>query len=101
MASLWVTEYKRVGSGDFGGGIQAGLEPATTTQKVTISGTSAQSSAFDQETRLIMVHTDTACHVEISDNPTASTSTRRLPADSTVFYAIPNAVTYKIAVIAE
>lgn len=99
MAVLYITEYLRVGSGDNSGGIQAGLEPPLADQTVNISGASTQSSALNNETRVVMVHTDLLCHVQIGENPTATTSTRRLPADTTVFYSIPPGVTFKIAVI--
>jgi len=99
MATLYITEYSRVGSGDFGGGIQAGVEPPLADQTVTIGASPADSSNFNAETRLIMVHTDVLCHIDIGESPTASTSKRRLPADTTVFYCIPSGVTFKLSVI--
>ena len=100
MANLYVTEYSRVASADYGSGIQAGLEPPVTQQKVSFTS-STQSSAFNSDTRLIMVHTDANCHIEIAENPTATTNSRRLPAGSTVFYGIPNNLTLKIAALEE
>lgn len=99
MATLYITEYERGGSGDFGGGIQAPLEPALVDQTVNIDVTSTQSSTLNSETRLIGVSTDTTCHIDIGTNPTATTSKRRLPADVTAYYAIPNATEFKVAVI--
>lgn len=99
MATLYITEFERAGSGDNAGTIPAPLEPSLADQTVTISGASADSSALNASTRLVMVHTDTACHIDIGTAPTATTSKRRLPADTTVFYCIPSGVTYLIAVI--
>lgn len=100
MGNLYVTEYSKVGSGDYGGGIQAGLEPPIAQQKVAFT-TSTQSSAFNTDTRLVMIHTDTNCHLEIDENPSANDTKRRLPAGSTVFYSIPNDQTLKIAAVEE
>ena len=101
MAILYITEYQRVASNDFGGGIQAPLEPPIDEQTVAIGATSVQSETLNSATRLVRLHTDAACHLAIGINPTATTSNRRMIADSTEFIGIPNGNDYKIAVIQE
>jgi len=45
-----------------------------TTEKVTSSGSSAQSSAFNDNIEYIRVMPDADCHIEFGVNPTATTS---------------------------
>ena len=45
-----------------------------TTQKVTSSGTSAQSSAFNANIEYVRIIPDADCHIEFGVNPTATTS---------------------------
>ena len=51
------------------------------TEKVTSSGTSVQSSAISDNIFYIRVAADAVCHIEIGVNPTATTSSIYLPAD--------------------
>ena len=53
-----------------------------------MSGTSAQSSAFNAATRFIRVHTDAICSILIGSNPTATTAKKRLAADQTEYFAV-------------
>lgn len=100
MATLYITEFERLGSGDFGGGIQAPLEPPLAEPTVAIGASSTQSVALNQFTRAVRIHTDTACHIAVGANPTATTSNRRMIADSTEFISLPsNHSSFKIAVI--
>ena len=99
MATLYITEYARLADDEPGRTIQAGQEPPLFEHKITIGSTSAQTPAFKVSTRVLMVHCDAICHIAINEDPQASSANRRLPADSTVFYGIPNAVRFKLAVI--
>jgi len=99
MATLYVTEYARLADDEPGRTIQAGQEPPIAEHTVSIGSGSDQTPVFNQSTRIVMVHTDSICHVAIGESPTASTEKRRLPADSTVFYGIPNASKFRLAVI--
>lgn len=99
MATLRITEYARLADDEPGRTIQAGQEPPLYEHKITIGSTSVQTPKFHISTRVLMVHTDAICHIAIGENPEASDENRRLPADSTVFYGIPNAVQFKLAVI--
>ena len=51
-----------------------------THQTVTISGTSAQSSAFQDDTKLIRISSDAECWYLIGANPTATNVKSHLPA---------------------
>lgn len=97
MAVVYVTEYARQVR-DMGGYlVPTPEEPALAEQQVAIGGSSDQSSAFNDSAKLIMVHTDAICHIAIGSDPTASTSTKRMPADQTLFFGVQPG--HKIAVI--
>ena len=91
MSSLYIAEFV-----DGAGALQAAQMPPISEQKVTISGTSAQSAAFG--CKVIRVHTDVACHVAFGANPTATTSNMRLQADTTEYFGVTPG--NKVAVIA-
>lgn len=58
--------------------INYGLRPLTTS-KITISGTSAQSSAIGSNISYVRLASDTACNFTIGTNPTATASSVYLP----------------------
>lgn len=68
-----------------------------TVQNVTISGTSAQSSALQDGTTYVRIIADVAAYIEFGTNPTASSSTMYLPAGIFVDYSVPPGESYKIA----
>lgn len=97
MASLYVTEYQGLGQVDPGGleGLsfqvtaQSAKGPALAEQKITISGVTAQSAAFNRLTRLIRVHTDVVCSVSVGGaNPAATVSSARLAANQTEYFSV-------------
>jgi len=67
------------------------------TQKVTSSGTFAQSSAFGANVEYVRVIADAACHIQFGVNPTATTSTIYLPADDIEYFKV--SAGEKVAVI--
>jgi hypothetical protein len=69
----------------------------TEEQTVTTSGSSVQSSVFNSATKIIRVHTDTACTIKINSNPTAAATSMRMAADQTEYFGV-NGGTDKIAV---
>ncbi len=83
MADLYIEEYGNVGS-SWGTAFAPGVPPAPTIadQKVAIAGASAQSAAFNDKTRMIVITADGACHFKIGTNPTASATTNFLPANT-------------------
>lgn len=96
MASLYITEYQGVGyvapgydGMSFKIPAQAPLGPPTAEQKMGITGVAAQSSGFNQYTRLIRVHCDVVCSVFVGGlNPTATGSSGRLAANQTEYFCV-------------
>ena len=58
------------------------------TEKVTSSGTSAQSAAFADNIYYVRVVADAACHIEFGASPTATTSKVYLPADDVEYFKV-------------
>lgn len=98
MAKLWVTEFTRYLS-TAAGGVPAAWEPRAANQVVDYSGGETDSAAFDAETILVRIHTDADCHVEFGAAPTASSSTRRLVAGQTEYFAVPRGQSFKVSAI--
>jgi len=79
MATLWIEEEPDIplaGRGtipvheaSLGNGVQ---------QQVAIGATTLSSSAFGANTKLITIHADAECYIDIGTTPTATTSTRHL-----------------------
>lgn len=99
MATLFISEFEQGVSGIGTTWAQMLPQPAIADQVVTIAGASAQSSAFNAKTKAVMLTTDTACSVQFGADPTATTSTIRLPANGNpvCFAVVPG---QKVAVIA-
>lgn len=96
MATLYISEYAASSTHDSRNAYTV-LEPPLAEQTVSISGSSAQSSAFGTTTHVIRVHTDAICSILVGANPTATTAKKRLPADWTEYFGVqPGAI---IAVI--
>ena len=73
------------------------IQPDLNPQKVSISGTSAQSSALGATTKSVRLVADTDCWIVIGENPTATTSSVYIPAkEICVFGCSPS---QKVAVI--
>lgn len=85
MATLFVTEYQ--GYSTAGTLFQAALEPEITTQTRAV-GAAIQTAAFSKNTYLIRVHTDVVCSVLVGANPTATTTSKRLAANQTEYFAV-------------
>ncbi len=102
MAFLYIKEYDRLAReehGGPGGTVQAGVEPALAEHVLAISGSSvAMTEPFTPETRFIMVHTDTICHIKFGKEPSANDGNQRLPADATMFFGIRPTAELKLAV---
>lgn len=100
MASkLYVTEYSDLGQ-TVRGAAQVAKEPVIAEQVVDYSGGVAASSAFNAATTYVRVHTDSVCSIAFGTAPTATTSNRRLPADTTEYFAVPVGSSYKVSAIA-
>jgi hypothetical protein len=96
MSTLYISEYVDQLVLD-GRAVGVPVEPPIAEQTVTISGTSAQSSAFNAKTRYIRIEPDVICSRLVGADPTATTSNARMAADSFEFIAVKGG--HKIAVI--
>lgn len=88
MATLNITEISETQMNKVTQGMVAKVKGATM-QNVTISGTSAASSAFASTTRMIRVFADAACAIKIaSSSPTAAATDVRIPANSPEYFDV-------------
>lgn len=99
MAVLYITEYAGLMPSPVGGQGQVPMEPPLAEQTVAIGGSTAASNAFNSQTRLIRLHTNSICSVEVGTAPTASTTTGRMAANQTEYRGVPLGLSYKVAVI--
>ena len=93
MATAYLREYADIAH-TFSKVAQAGAEPAIADQTITTSGTSAASSAFNANTRLIAISTPAAQAVcalfsaTRGATPTALVTSLRLPANNVFFFGV-------------
>jgi len=89
MATAYLREYADIAH-TFSKVVQAGAEPAIADQTVTTSASSAQSAAFNANTRVVAISTPAAQAVTclFGDNPTALVTSLRLPANSLIFFGV-------------
>lgn len=99
MAVLYITEYARQARDASGFMMVVADEPPLANQTVAIGGSSVQSSTFNASTRFIRVSTDAVCSIEIGANPTATATTRRMPANTTEYFGVPAGQSWRVAVI--
>lgn len=87
MATLYISEFTTLAT-HVQTGTQIAQMPPVAEQTRSISGSTAQSSAFNIATRFVQLHTDAICSISIGSNPTATTSTMRLPADTIIYFGV-------------
>ena len=95
MAFVYISEFAALANVS---GCPVAMMPPIAEQKVAI-GAETDSNAFNAATRFIRVQNDAICSIAIGTAPTASTSTLRLAADSTEYFGVPLAGSYKLSVI--
>lgn len=86
MAIAYVTEYAELARDERGDTIQAGREPAITTQKITFTAGATASAAFNNSTKFIRIWSDTAGFIKFGAAPTAVTATDTPISASTAEY---------------
>lgn len=101
MSTLYITEYGSPGRFLATGVVPVGLELMLADQTpVTISGSHAESATLNASTQLVRLHTDTICSVKFAVTPVATTSNRRMAANQTEYFAVPQNSGFKVSVIA-
>lgn len=88
MSSLWITELRTMPIDSNGKTVDVASLPSITTQKVTISGTSAQSAALNADTKFVRLLADANCCVLAAADPTATTSNLPLTADAPEYFGV-------------
>jgi len=87
MATLYISEFKSFAS--IGAQpTQVLPQPSVTDQTVAIGASSTQSSAFNAEPNVVLLSTDAICSVAFGANPTAAATNMRLPANTSVTFAV-------------
>jgi len=99
MAVLYITEFVSQGKDGNARAIPVAMLPTTAEQTVAISGSSSASSAFNNATSLVRLHSDAICSIEFGTAPTATTTTARMAANQTEYFTVPQGAAYKVAVI--
>jgi len=88
MATAYLREYAAMG---LAGALPSPQEPGITTQTaISTSATSAQSAAFDANTRFVAISSPAsqAVGVAFGSNPTADANSLRLPANGLYFFGV-------------
>lgn len=74
-------------------------QPEVASQTVTVSGVTAVSAAFQQQTNVIRIQCDGICSIKVGAAPTATTGNMRMVAGQTEYFHIPQGSNLKIAAI--
>jgi len=89
MAKMYITEYSHAPTTQEGLPIQAGQEPAVTTQVITYTTTAVSSAAFSAGVNFVRITLDTTGHVLFGTSPTAVTLTHTpMQADTPEFFGV-------------
>lgn len=100
MAVLFITEFPELGTRTQNAQSTAVIsQPTLAEQTVAIAGASAQSAAFNVNTRMVQLSTDAICSIKFGTNPTATATTMRMAAGERLNFAVPAGQSYKVAVI--
>lgn len=99
MATLYITQFSQQGADTSAHTIPAALVPEVAVQALTISGTSAASSAFAGNTTIVRLQSDTACWITFATSPTATTSKTPLAANTAEYFCVIAGGALKVAAI--
>jgi len=87
MAIVDIEEF--AASGFITGPVPVGVQPSNTTQRVTTSASSQQTSAFQANTNMVRLHTDGIIAYKFGTNPTVVAATdARMSANVTEYHAV-------------
>ena len=97
---LFLSQYVSVGS-PAGTVAQIAQEAVVVADTVVdFSGGVTSSAVFDSKTNYVRVLCDTQCSVSFGTSPTATTSSKLLPALLPEYFAVPKGASYRLSVIA-
>ena len=99
MPTLYITEFQQEGIDAMGRVMPVAKQLPVAEQTVSFSA-SAQSATLNPSTTLVRLQADNTCGVVFGANPTATTSSMRMAADQTEYFAVQANSGLKIAVIA-
>lgn len=99
MATLYITEFAMMGKDGANDVLPCAQQLPIAEQTRSLSGTSAQSSALNAQTRYVRLATDTTCFVLFGTDPTATTGKMPLFAGQCEYFGVPGGITLKIAAI--
>ncbi len=85
MAVLDVSEYHAQAVDQGGNKLPAGQEPSIADQQLAI-GSEVKSAAFKGS--FVRIHADAACRILFGANPTASSTSKRMAANTTEFFGV-------------
>ena len=99
MSKLYITEYSEIARDITANLLPLPKEPPVAEQVIDIGPSSVQSNNLHENTRFVRLNAAANCSIAIGDNPTATNNSRRISANSTVFFSIPTDTAVSIAVI--
>lgn len=99
MTTLYISEFSGQGIDQQARNLNIAAQPPNAEQTVAIGGSSVQSAAFQQSTRMVRLHTDSICSIEFGTNPTATATKARMAANQTEYFYVPAGQGYMVAVI--
>lgn len=85
-AKMYITEF--AGALPLGNDASMLMVPAVVDQMVNTSASSAQSAAFNANTKVVRIHVDGIVSIKFGDNPTALTNNHRMAANTTEYFAV-------------
>ena len=88
MSILNIREYGTQVTDQGGRVVQVGREPAVAGANKSFTGTSVQSSAFNDETRFVRLMVDAAAYIEFGSDPTAAAGTLYLPSTTPEYFGV-------------
>lgn len=87
---LYITEYAQLGVDSLSRGQLCPQEPAIATQVISYAAGAAASAAFNPDTKLVRIHTDSICSVLFGVAPVATVNHPRMAAGQTEYRAVGN-----------
>ncbi len=88
MATLYITEFVKIGTMLGGESILAGEMPPNAEQAIDIGASSTPSNPWQPGTKFVMICNDAPCCLAFGPSPEAQLDIHRVPADRERFYTV-------------